>query len=178
MPYPSDSLRSRIVLPAQFRTTFILLSRVRMFFKLKKLLTINLLHFSIMAEKEGFEPSIGINLYTLSRRAPSATRPLLQNFSTTQTVALSGNTHLSLPASSAIARSSFLTRLYRLHPWSRPALLYLHPSMGSCLTRHSHTDHHGWWKCNRIVWNNPCLCSVQACAFSRSAIVHGCTGVA
>ncbi len=32
-----------------------------------------------MAEKEGFEPSIGINLYTLSRRAPSAARTLLQN---------------------------------------------------------------------------------------------------
>ena len=28
-----------------------------------------------MAESEGFEPSIGINLYTLSRRAPSTTRP-------------------------------------------------------------------------------------------------------
>ena len=32
-----------------------------------------------MAEKEGFEPSIGINLYTLSRRAPSAARPFLRN---------------------------------------------------------------------------------------------------
>ena len=32
----------------------------------------------IMAESEGFEPSIGINLYTLSRRAPSAARPALQ----------------------------------------------------------------------------------------------------
>ena len=36
--------------------------------------------FLDMAEKEGFEPSIGINQYTLSRRAPSATRTLLQNF--------------------------------------------------------------------------------------------------
>ena len=34
-----------------------------------------------MAEREGFEPSIGINLYTLSRRAPSATRTSLQNIS-------------------------------------------------------------------------------------------------
>ena len=33
-----------------------------------------------LAEREGFEPSIGINLYTLSRGAPSATRPLLQIF--------------------------------------------------------------------------------------------------
>ncbi len=30
-----------------------------------------------MAESEGFEPSIGVNLYTLSRGAPSATRPAL-----------------------------------------------------------------------------------------------------
>ena len=30
-----------------------------------------------LAESEGFEPSIGINLYTLSRRAPSAARPAL-----------------------------------------------------------------------------------------------------
>ena len=32
-----------------------------------------------MAESEGFEPSIGVNLYALSRGAPSATRPALQN---------------------------------------------------------------------------------------------------
>ena len=31
-----------------------------------------------VAEREGFEPSIGVNLYTLSRGAPSATRPSLQ----------------------------------------------------------------------------------------------------
>ena len=31
-----------------------------------------------MAEREGFEPSIGFLLYTLSRGAPSATRPSLQ----------------------------------------------------------------------------------------------------
>jgi hypothetical protein len=31
-----------------------------------------------LAEREGFEPSIGINLYTLSRGAPSATRPPLR----------------------------------------------------------------------------------------------------
>ncbi len=30
-----------------------------------------------MAEKEGFEPSVRINVHTLSRRAPSATRTLL-----------------------------------------------------------------------------------------------------
>ena len=33
-----------------------------------------------MAESEGFEPSIGVNLYTLSRGAPSATRPALREF--------------------------------------------------------------------------------------------------
>ena len=31
-----------------------------------------------MAESEGFEPSIELPLYTLSRGAPSATRPALQ----------------------------------------------------------------------------------------------------
>ena len=31
-----------------------------------------------MAEREGFEPSIGVNLYALSRGAPSATRPPLR----------------------------------------------------------------------------------------------------
>ena len=31
-----------------------------------------------LAEREGFEPSIGINLYSLSRGAPSATRPPLR----------------------------------------------------------------------------------------------------
>ena len=30
-----------------------------------------------MAESEGFEPSIGLTLYALSRGAPSATRPTL-----------------------------------------------------------------------------------------------------
>ncbi len=33
-----------------------------------------------MAEREGFEPSIRVNVYTLSRRAPSATRPPLQHY--------------------------------------------------------------------------------------------------
>ena len=32
-----------------------------------------------VAESEGFEPSIGVNLYALSRGAPSATRPTLRN---------------------------------------------------------------------------------------------------
>ena len=31
----------------------------------------------LMAEREGFEPSIRVNVYTLSRGAPSATRPPL-----------------------------------------------------------------------------------------------------
>ena len=35
---------------------------------------------NLMAEREGFEPSIRINVYTLSRRAPSATRPPLHIF--------------------------------------------------------------------------------------------------
>ena len=33
----------------------------------------------LMAEREGFEPSIRVNVYTLSRGAPSATRPPLHN---------------------------------------------------------------------------------------------------
>ena len=32
-----------------------------------------------MAESEGFEPSMSVNPYTLSRGAPSATRPTLRN---------------------------------------------------------------------------------------------------
>ena len=32
-----------------------------------------------MAERMGFEPMKGLLLYTLSKRAPSATRPPLQN---------------------------------------------------------------------------------------------------
>ena len=35
--------------------------------------------FYLMAEREGFEPSIKFPLYALSRGAPSATRPPLQN---------------------------------------------------------------------------------------------------
>lgn len=31
-----------------------------------------------VAEREGFEPSIGVNLYSLSRGAPSAARPSLR----------------------------------------------------------------------------------------------------
>ncbi len=31
-----------------------------------------------MVDKEGFEPSIQLPAYTLSRRAPSATRPSIQ----------------------------------------------------------------------------------------------------
>jgi hypothetical protein len=34
----------------------------------------------MMAESEGFEPSMGVNPYTLSRGAPSATRPALLDF--------------------------------------------------------------------------------------------------
>src|SRR5215469_4596342 len=33
-----------------------------------------------MAEREGFEPSIRFPVYTLSKRAPSATRPSLRRF--------------------------------------------------------------------------------------------------
>jgi hypothetical protein len=32
----------------------------------------------IGSERKGFEPPIGVTLYTLSRRAPSTTRPPLQ----------------------------------------------------------------------------------------------------
>ena len=33
----------------------------------------------MLAEREGFEPSLGFTLNTLSRRAPSATQPPLRN---------------------------------------------------------------------------------------------------
>ena len=36
----------------------------------------------VMAVREGFEPSNGLTRYTLSRRAPSATRTPHQNFKT------------------------------------------------------------------------------------------------
>src|SRR6516162_7273434 len=36
------------------------------------------LSFRAMAEREGFEPSIEFPLYTLSKRAPSTTRPSLR----------------------------------------------------------------------------------------------------
>ncbi len=36
--------------------------------------------FNTMAEREGFEPSIRVNAYTISSRAPSTTRPPLHNF--------------------------------------------------------------------------------------------------
>ena len=32
----------------------------------------------MVAEREGFEPSVGVNLHTLSKRAPSTARPPLQ----------------------------------------------------------------------------------------------------
>ena len=32
----------------------------------------------MLAEREGFEPPIPVKVYTLSRRAPSATRPSLR----------------------------------------------------------------------------------------------------
>ncbi len=25
------------------------------------------------------------------------------------------------------------------------------------------SDHHGWWECKRIVWNNPCLVFRDTC---------------
>ena len=36
-----------------------------------------MMSFFYLAESEGFEPSMGVNPYTLSRGAPSATRPAL-----------------------------------------------------------------------------------------------------
>ena len=41
--------------------------------------SIQLSYGRVMAEREGFEPSIRVNVYTLSRGAPSATRPPLLN---------------------------------------------------------------------------------------------------
>ena len=40
-----------------------------------------------MAEREGFEPSIGVSLYSLSRGAPSAARPPLRNVTAATTEA-------------------------------------------------------------------------------------------
>ena len=38
----------------------------------------SLIFIGFMAEREGFEPSIRVNVYTLSRRAPSTARPPLR----------------------------------------------------------------------------------------------------
>jgi hypothetical protein len=40
-----------------------------------------------MADREGFEPSRRVNAYTLSKRAPSATRPPVQRVEYKQTLA-------------------------------------------------------------------------------------------
>ncbi len=53
-----------------------------------------------MAEREGFEPPIPVKVYTLSRRAPSATRPSLRTREFF-TIILSGK--LRLPISPAIS---------------------------------------------------------------------------
>ena len=46
--------------------------------------------FLYLAEREGFEPSLGLTLNTLSRRAPSATQPPLQIFHLAIRAAFSG----------------------------------------------------------------------------------------
>ena len=37
-----------------------------------------LLNLKVLAERVGFEPTIPVKVYTLSKRAPSATRPSLR----------------------------------------------------------------------------------------------------
>ena len=47
----------------------------------------------MLAEREGFEPSVRVNVHTLSRRAPSATRsPFLNIILIKEAIATSNNT--------------------------------------------------------------------------------------
>ena len=63
-----------------------------------------------MAEREGFEPSVRINVHTLSRRAPSATRtPLRKPIYRATELALYGILARSTQACS-------LLRGYEIHP--------------------------------------------------------------
>ena len=48
------------------------------YYEIKKLIKLPAL-LALLAEREGFEPSRRVNAYTLSKRAPSATRPPLQS---------------------------------------------------------------------------------------------------
>ena len=101
VPYPTDSLRSQKIVPDNFFEPLILLSRVRMFFKLNKQLTAIFLHFSNNGGEGGFR--------TLDRYKP-------------------------------------------IHTFQ------------ACAFSHSATSPKFFYNSNG--------------AFSRSAIVHGCTGVA
>ena len=56
-----------------------------------------------MAESEGFEPSISVNLYALSRGAPSATRPPLQSLICNLVILLEGGVN-SHPLAGAILK--------------------------------------------------------------------------
>ena len=59
--------------------------------------------FLFMAEREGFEPSISVNLYALSRGAPSATRPPLQSLICNLVILLEGGVN-SHPLAGAILK--------------------------------------------------------------------------
>jgi hypothetical protein len=58
--------------------------------------------FFYMAEREGFEPSIPIKVYSLSRGAPSATRPPLQILFSTLALSLNNSASHQRPTSTNI----------------------------------------------------------------------------
>ena len=52
----------------------------------------------MLAERKGFEPSIRVNVYALSRGAPSATRPPLRRLKPLEILDLRGKCRFSLIA--------------------------------------------------------------------------------
>ena len=82
-----------------------------------------------MAESEGFEPSIGINRYTLSRGAPSATRPALQNLVILFLISFSGfHTRRAAHVTCLLNPFYFTTRLQHPIESLRASLWIPHPA--------------------------------------------------
>ena len=80
----SDRLvRSQVLYPAELRARReardypLALSKVQVYEATKDIKKAPVRGLMYVAESEGFEPSMGVNPYALSRGAPSATRPAL-----------------------------------------------------------------------------------------------------
>ncbi len=68
-----------------------------------------------MAEREGFEPSIELPLYTRSRRAPSTTRPPLRASSFQRRTRLTLKTGSMLPCAPSITRPPLRASSFQRH---------------------------------------------------------------